>query len=73
MQFDVEVIHQKAYPMPGDMELMERNLSCRIMHSIRGRLRIALPLLKSKKERIGCLQHHLSSTKWIEKVEIHLR
>ena len=73
MQVDVEVIHQKPSPMPNDMELSKRTLSCRIMHSIRGRLRIALPLLKSKKDRINCLQHHLSSINWIEKVDSNFR
>ena len=73
MQVDVEVIQREAAPVLEGMELMQRNLSCQVKHSIRGRLRITLPLLKFKKDRINCLQRHLSSTNWIEKVDSSYR
>lgn len=73
IQVDVEVIQQKAVPVLEGMELMQRPLSCQVKHSIRGRLRITLPLLKFKKDRINCLQRHLSSTNWIEKVDSSYR
>ena len=69
MQVDVEVIQREAVPVLEGMELMQRTLSCQVKHSIRGRLRITIPLLKFKKDRINCLQRHLSSTNWIEKVD----
>ena len=73
MQVDVEVIPQEAVPVQEGMELMQRALSCRVNHSIRGRLRITLPLLKFKKDRINCLQHHLSAINGIEKVDSTFR
>lgn len=73
MQVDVEIIQQKAAPVLEGMELMQRPLSCQVKHSIRGRLRITIPLLKFKKNRINCLQRHLSSNNWIEKVDSSYR
>jgi len=73
IQVDIEVIQQKANPVPEGMELMQRTLSCQVKHSIRGRLRITIPLLKFKKDRINCLQRHLSSTNRIEKVDSSYR
>ena len=73
MQVDVEVIQREAVPVLEGMELMQRTLSCQVKHSIRGRLRITIPLLKFKKDRINCLQRHLSSTNWIEKVDSSYR
>ena len=72
-KFDVEIVQQRSPPMPENMELTDRPLSCRIMHSIRGRLRISLPHLKFKKDLVNGLQHHLASINFVEKVDSNFR
>ena len=73
LQVDVEVIQRGAVPVPEGMALVRRGLSCQVKHAIRGRLRVILPLLKFHKDRIGCLQHHLTATNGIEKVDSNFR
>ena len=68
VQVDVEVIHQKKDTLPDVTKL-----HCQVKHAIRGRLRIALPVLKFKKDLVHALQRHLSSMNWIEKVDSNQR
>jgi len=73
LQVDLEVVNRKLNTETGNLRLLESKLSYEIKHSIRGRLRIILPLLSSKKELIDSLQHHLSSINWVTDVQSSYR
>ena len=73
LQVDLEIVNRKLNPETGNLRLLESRLSYEIKHSIRGRLRIILPILSSKKELIDSLQHHLSSINWVTDVKSSYR
>jgi len=73
LQVDLEIVNRKLTTEARTLELISSNLSYKIKHSIRGRLRIILPPLSSKKELINSLQHHLSSINWVTSVESSYR
>ena len=73
IQVDFEVLTPKKAPGTENPDLAHLKLSCRIKHSIRGRLRITLPLLTFKKDLVNSLGQHLTSMNWIERVESNYR
>ena len=73
LQVDLEVVSRKLTPGARNLDLMSSKLSYKIKHSIRGRLRIILPVLSSKKELIDSLQHYLSSINWVTDVKSSYR
>ena len=73
LQVDLEIVNRKLNPETGNLRLLESRLSYEIKHSIRGRLRIILPILSSKKDLIDSLQHHLSSINWVTDVKSSYR
>ena len=73
LQVDLEVVNRKLTAGTGNLSLLDSKLSYKIKHSIRGRLRIILPILSSKKELIDSLQHHLSSINWVTDVKSSYR
>ena len=73
LQVDLEVVNRKLTAGTGNLSLLDSKLSYKIKHSIRGRLRIILPVLSSKKELIDSLQHHLSSINWVTDVKSSYR
>jgi Cu2+-exporting ATPase len=73
LQVDLEIVNRKLTAEADNLELMSSKLSYKIKHSIRGRLRITLPLLAFKKDLVNCLQHHLSSINWVTGVESNHR
>ncbi len=70
---DLEIVNRKLPAGARNLELMSSKLSYEIKHSIRGRLRIILPVLSSKKDLIDSLQHHLSSINWVTDVKSSYR
>ena len=73
LQVSLEVVNQKAVSKTHDSKLPGSGLSYKVKHSIRGRLRITLPLLASKKDLVESLQYHLSSINWVTGVESSYR
>ena len=73
VQVNFEVISSPKKSMPDKKEILKMNLSCQVRHSIRGRLRMVLPILKFKKDRVKCLQQHLASLNRVKKVESNFR
>jgi len=48
-------------------------LTCRVKHSIRGRLRITVPRLAFRKDLVDCLRQHVASLNAVQKVETTYR
>ena len=69
LQLDLEVVHTKEVSKVRRSIFPGPKLSYQVKHSIRGRLRITLPLLSSHKELFDALQHRLSSTSGVTGVE----